>query len=144
MKDFSNWKTYPQIYQHGTLVGGLDTIKAMKDTEGNLNQLVNSGTAVDTAVKNAASKAESTKNSSSSSSSSTTTNESPEELKARLQQLTTMGQVVLFMKGNPEAPQCGFSRTMVGLLNNEKIEFEHFDILEDSTVREGLKTFSGK
>ena len=61
MKDFSNWKTYPQIYQHGTLVGGLDTIKAMKDTEGNLNQLVNSGTAVDTAVKNAASKAESQK-----------------------------------------------------------------------------------
>lgn len=48
-------------------------------------------------------------------------------------------KVVLFMKGSPDAPRCGFSRKMVGLLNDQKVQFAHFDILTDNNVREGLK-----
>ena len=44
--------------------------------------------------------------------------------------------------GSPDAPQCGFSRTLVGLLREENIEFSHFDILRDEEIRAGLKTFS--
>lgn len=44
--------------------------------------------------------------------------------------------------GSPDAPQCGFSRTIVGILREENIEFSSFDILRDETVRAGLKTFS--
>jgi Grx4 family monothiol glutaredoxin len=44
--------------------------------------------------------------------------------------------------GSPDAPQCGFSRTLVGLLREEKVEFSSFDILRDEDVRAGLKTLS--
>ena len=44
--------------------------------------------------------------------------------------------------GSPEAPQCGFSRTIVGILREENIEFSSFDILRDETIRAGLKSFS--
>ena len=44
--------------------------------------------------------------------------------------------------GSPDAPQCGFSRTLVGLLREENIEFSFFDILRDEGIRAGLKTFS--
>ena len=45
--------------------------------------------------------------------------------------------VMLFMKGNPEAPRCGFSQKTVNLLREEKVEFGWFDILEDEAVRQG-------
>lgn len=44
---------------------------------------------------------------------------------------------MLFMKGNPDAPRCGFSQKTVGLLREEKVEFGWFDILEDEAVRQG-------
>ena len=46
------------------------------------------------------------------------------------------------MKGSPDAPRCGFSRTLVGLLRDEAIEFSSFDILEDQDVRQALKELS--
>lgn len=42
---------------------------------------------------------------------------------------------MLFMKGNPSEPKCGFSRQVVALLNEEKIQFGTFDILNDEEVR---------
>lgn len=45
--------------------------------------------------------------------------------------------VVLFMKGNPTTPRCGFSKQTVALLNEQNIEFTHFDILTDESVRQG-------
>lgn len=48
-------------------------------------------------------------------------------------------KVVLFMKGNPSAPKCGFSRQTVGLLREKGIEFAWFDIFSDEDVRQGLK-----
>jgi glutaredoxin-related protein len=48
-------------------------------------------------------------------------------------------KVVLFMKGNPSSPKCGFSRQTVGLLREKGVEFAWFDILSDDDVRQGLK-----
>jgi len=50
--------------------------------------------------------------------------------------------VVLYMKGTPDFPQCGFSAQTVGALRASKANFEHVNILEDAEVRETLKTYS--
>lgn len=66
-------------------------------------------------------------------------NETDEQLEERCRQLMNKHKVVLFMKGNPSAPKCGFSRQTVGLLREKGIEFAWFDILSDQAVRERLK-----
>uniref|UniRef100_A0A7S4B5I0 Glutaredoxin domain-containing protein n=1 Tax=Chrysotila carterae TaxID=13221 RepID=A0A7S4B5I0_CHRCT len=63
-------------------------------------------------------------------------------LNARLHALTHSAPVVLFMKGSRDAPRCGFSKTIVEILQGEKVSFETFDILTDEDVRQGLKTYS--
>jgi Grx4 family monothiol glutaredoxin len=63
-------------------------------------------------------------------------------LKTRLEKLTTSHPLMLFMKGSPEEPRCGFSRKVVDILKEEKVDFGSFDILSDNEVREGLKKFS--
>lgn len=67
---------------------------------------------------------------------------SPEELNERLQKLTAAAPVMLFMKGSPSSPQCGFSRQLVAILRENQVRFGFFDILKDDVVRQGLKTFS--
>jgi Grx4 family monothiol glutaredoxin len=49
---------------------------------------------------------------------------------------------MVFIKGSPSAPKCGFSRQLVTILNDLKVAFGSFDILEDDEVRQGLKEFS--
>ncbi|TYJ52879.1 Grx4 family monothiol glutaredoxin [Cryptococcus floricola] len=61
------------------------------------------------------------------------------EIVARCHELMNKHKVVLFMKGNPTAPKCGFSRQTVGLLREKGVEFAWFDILSDEDVRQGLK-----
>ncbi|KIP11018.1 hypothetical protein PHLGIDRAFT_100311 [Phlebiopsis gigantea 11061_1 CR5-6] len=68
--------------------------------------------------------------------------ESQEELARRLHALMQQSKVVLFMKGSPDAPRCGFSRRIVGLLKDQGVEFSHFDILSDESVRAGLKVLN--
>lgn len=70
------------------------------------------------------------------------TEESPEALNERLKKLTSAAPVMLFIKGSPSAPQCGFSRQLVAILREHQVKFGFFDILKDDTVRQGLKTFS--
>lgn len=65
-----------------------------------------------------------------------------DRLTKRLQQLVSSHPVLLFMKGTPEEPKCGFSQKVVDILKKEKVKFGSFDILMDSEVREGLKKFS--
>lgn len=48
-----------------------------------------------------------------------------------------MDKRVLFMKGSPDAPKCGFSRQFVAILKERSIPFGHFDILTDESVRQG-------
>lgn len=65
-----------------------------------------------------------------------------EDLESRLKKLINQAPCMLFMKGSPEAPRCGFSRTIVGILDSHKADYQSFDILQDNQVREGLKKFS--
>jgi len=62
---------------------------------------------------------------------------STEELEKRLRTLMNQSRVVLFMKGSPDVPRCGFSRKIVGILQDREIQFTHFDILTDEGVRQG-------
>jgi len=50
--------------------------------------------------------------------------------------------VVLFMKGNPNFPQCGFSATVVDILTHMGVPFKAYDVLPDPDLREGIKEFS--
>jgi thioredoxin-like negative regulator of GroEL len=63
--------------------------------------------------------------------------ETPDQLESRLRGLMTQSKVVLFMKGDPDQPRCGFSRKAVALLNEQNVPFTHFDILTDESVRAG-------
>ncbi len=50
--------------------------------------------------------------------------------------------VVLFMKGTKQFPQCGFSATAAKILEHLGVQFKDINVLEDQNVREGIKTFS--
>jgi len=69
-------------------------------------------------------------------------NNKPQNLDERLKKLVNCHSCMLFMKGNPEEPKCGFSRQIIQLLNENSIDFKHFDILSDDEVRQGLKKYS--
>ncbi len=64
------------------------------------------------------------------------------QVEARIQEIVDSGHAVLFMKGGPAAPQCGFSAQVVQVLNRLLPEYQTFDVLSDSEVREGVKEFS--
>ncbi|KAG1471699.1 hypothetical protein G6F56_001971 [Rhizopus delemar] len=63
------------------------------------------------------------------------------DLNTQLQELIEKQSVMVFIKGTPEEPRCGFSRQMVALLNDRHVKYGHFDILSDDDVRQGLKTY---
>ncbi len=50
--------------------------------------------------------------------------------------------VVLFMKGTPEAPQCGFSSRVTQILSHMQVPFQAVNVLENGALREGIKAFS--
>ena len=64
-----------------------------------------------------------------------------EELDKRLGELVKAAPVMLFMKGTPSTPQCGFSRQLVGLLREKGVRYGFFNILADEEVRQGLKAW---
>ncbi|KUJ09170.1 glutaredoxin [Mollisia scopiformis] len=68
--------------------------------------------------------------------------ESKEELHKRLSTLVKAAPVMLFMKGTPSAPQCGFSRQTVAILRENSVKYGFFNILADDEVRQGLKEFA--
>ena len=51
-------------------------------------------------------------------------------------------EVCLFMKGTPDAPQCGFSMAVSNMLKILEVNFEGINVLEDQNIREGIKVFS--
>lgn len=51
-------------------------------------------------------------------------------------------KVVLFMKGTPDAPQCGFSSHVVQILNSYGVKYHSVDVLADWEIREGIKKFT--
>ena len=65
-----------------------------------------------------------------------------DEAQDRIQGLVSGNDVLLFMKGSPLFPQCGFSSRAVAILNHLGVEFESVDVLQDQGVRQGIKAFS--
>ncbi|KAN0061918.1 glutaredoxin [Thecaphora frezii] len=65
--------------------------------------------------------------------------ETEEEIFERCRKLMDQEEVMLFMKGDPDTPRCGFSQKTVNLLRQEGVKFGHYDILKDENVRQGLK-----
>ncbi|KAI9598854.1 glutaredoxin [Syncephalis fuscata] len=65
-----------------------------------------------------------------------------DDLEAYLKQLTHRATVMIFIKGSPDTPRCGFSKKLVHLLNSANISYDYFDILGDEQVRQGLKKYS--
>ncbi|XP_057499921.1 monothiol glutaredoxin-S17-like [Actinidia eriantha] len=112
LKVYSNWSSYPQLYIKGELIGGSDIVLEMQKSGELENVLAEKGIT------------------------------RKETLEDRLKKLITSSPVMLFMKGTPDAPRCGFSSKVVNALRNEDVSFGSFDILSDEEVRQGLKTFS--
>ncbi len=65
-----------------------------------------------------------------------------ENTRQRIQDEIGGTEVVLFMKGTPVFPQCGFSAAVVGVLSHIGVKFKGINVLEDPAVREGIKEFS--
>ena len=65
-----------------------------------------------------------------------------DDTQARIAEIVQKSPVVLFMKGTPLFPQCGFSSRAVAILNHLGAEFDSVDVLQDQGVRQGIKQFS--
>ena len=64
------------------------------------------------------------------------------EVDQQISSIVASDHVVLFMKGNRQAPQCGFSAQVIQILDRVLPSYETFDVLSDMGVREGIKSFS--
>ena len=64
------------------------------------------------------------------------------DVNARLSDLVTSNDVVLFMKGTPLFPQCGFSSRAISILDHCGVAYESVDVLQDMEIRQGIKTYS--
>lgn len=62
-------------------------------------------------------------------------------LRARIESLLQSNRIVLFMKGQPQMPQCGFSAKAVGALNALGVDYAHVNVLADQDIREGIKVY---
>ena len=62
-------------------------------------------------------------------------------LRSRIESLLQANRVVLFMKGQPGMPQCGFSAKATGVLEDLGVEYAHVNVLADQEIREGIKVF---
>ena len=61
---------------------------------------------------------------------------------ARIADIVTNNDVVLFMKGTPLFPQCGFSSKAISILDHLGVTYESIDVLQDMEVRQGIKAYS--
>lgn len=62
-------------------------------------------------------------------------------LRERIETLLATNRIVLFMKGEPRAPQCGFSAKAIGALGALGVDYAHVDVLSDPEIREGIKEY---
>jgi len=60
----------------------------------------------------------------------------------KIKNIISKNDVVLFMKGTPDMPQCGFSMTVTNILKQLKVKFNGIDVLADPEIRQGIKDFS--
>lgn len=118
IKIYSNWPTFPQLYVEGKLLGGCDIVVEMAE-EGELKDLANPPH-IEPPIPPV-----------------------QETIEERIKKLIASSPIMLFMKGTPDKPSCGFSRQMIQILREQGIKnFKTFDILQDSEVRSVIKTLS--
>ena len=65
-----------------------------------------------------------------------------EQIKGLIQNHIDNNDVCLFMKGTPDAPQCGFSMAVSNMLKILEVKFQGVNVLEDQNLRDGVKVFS--
>jgi len=65
-----------------------------------------------------------------------------DKTKSTIQNHIDNNEVCLFMKGTPDAPQCGFSMAVTNMLKILEVNYKGVNVLEDQSIREGIKTFS--
>ena len=65
-----------------------------------------------------------------------------DQTKSLIQNHIDNNDVCLFMKGTPDAPQCGFSMAVTNMLKLLEVNFQSVNVLEDQNIREGIKVFS--
>ncbi|CAF2517418.1 unnamed protein product [Rotaria sp. Silwood2] len=114
LKKHSNWNTYPQLFVDGELIGGLDIMKQMIENGEFEKKLQDQKT-----------------------------NEKEKNMKKYLDSLISQAPLMLFIKGTPETPRCGFTKELIDLLSKANItDYKTFDILQDENVRQKLKEYS--
>ena len=64
------------------------------------------------------------------------------DTKEKLKEIIDNNEVCLFMKGVPEAPQCGFSMAISNILKHLSVNFKGVNVLEDESIRQGIKEYS--
>ena len=65
-----------------------------------------------------------------------------QQVKEQIENEINNNKICLFMKGTPDAPQCGFSMAVANILKILNVEFKGVNVLENQNLREGIKTFS--
>ena len=60
----------------------------------------------------------------------------------KIKNIISTNEIVLFMKGTPDMPQCGFSMAVANLLKHLEVKFNDINVLEDEEIRNGIKVFS--
>tara|TARA_Y200000002_G_scaffold137311_1_gene113210 strand:+ start:57 stop:374 length:318 start_codon:yes stop_codon:yes gene_type:complete len=64
------------------------------------------------------------------------------EINEKIESLIKDNEVCLFMKGTPDAPQCGFSMAVTNVLKHLNVNFKGINVLDDENLRQGIKNFS--
>ena len=64
------------------------------------------------------------------------------DINERIKGLVEKNSICLFMKGTPDAPQCGFSLAIANVLKHLSVKFEGINVLEDENLRNGIKVYS--
>lgn len=59
----------------------------------------------------------------------------------RIKKMVSGNPVMLFMKGEPQAPQCGFSDRVIRILDHLGVQYSFFDVLSDEEIRQGIKVY---
>jgi len=65
-----------------------------------------------------------------------------DDIQSQITQMIATSKVFIFMKGSPSIPQCGFSMRAIDILKKLGTEFQHFDVLTDEHIRQGIKEYS--
>jgi monothiol glutaredoxin len=64
------------------------------------------------------------------------------DVQGRIEEVVRNNDIVLFMKGTPLFPQCGFSSRAIAILDHLGVEYATVDVLQDQAIRQGIKSFS--